>query len=184
MGYDMYQGTDGNGEYFRLNIWGMGEYRKRLWEDDMLVDVGSKWPDATEFGVAEHDENGYTRFFPWVDELYEYTDGSDINHEDVPEHITDAQVQAFENYQAAENSVRFDSYQDEPEGIPVYKLGSNDGWLVTPDEIRAAFKNKDIDELRLAKEQADYEKDDDESYWLAFLIWMYESIDEGGFRVW
>lgn len=42
--------------------------------------------------------------------------------------------------------------EDAPSGIPVYKLSSNDGWLVTADECRAALRFTDGGELTEEKE--------------------------------
>jgi hypothetical protein len=58
--------------------------------------------------------------------------------------------------------------------IPAFKLGSNDGWLVTPAEIQRGIDRGLVDEGL---------KTLDDAYDRAFVRWVIRSIKHGGFRV-
>lgn len=118
--YDKLRETDQS--YFRLNIWGMGEARQLMLEDDALVDV-----DHPPFPAG---------------------DGPEAKEQ--VKRITDADP----GYEA----------------IPSYKLCSNDGWLVSPGECRAAARKM----RRRLDPPAWYEQ------WTSYLEY---AIDHGGFRV-
>lgn len=67
---------------------------------------------------------------------------------------------------------------DDPTGIPVYKLCSNDGWLVTPAECVAAlqrYQEADTDAVI---------EPDDKSYWAQWIAFINRASNNGGFRVW
>jgi hypothetical protein len=70
---------------------------------------------------------------------------------------------------------------DEPTGIPGYKFCSNDGWLVTPAEIRVA--------LALAESSGKAAKlrkqlGEDADYWAAWIKYLQRAEQAEGFRVW
>jgi len=71
---------------------------------------------------------------------------------------------------------------EEPKGIPGIKFTSNDGWLVTPDEIRAALAQLE------GSGNADVIREDagegDIDYWLAWIHYLQVAERHGGFRVW
>lgn len=70
------------------------------------------------------------------------------------------------------------SHNGECPGIPWWKLSSNDGWLVSPAEIRAALAK-----LRRTKPGTVL----DEDTWRLFTEWcdwMRAACEHGGFRVW
>jgi hypothetical protein len=108
--------------YFRLNMWGMGLWVERMAEFGMVVDSKYKqedWPTAEQFGLtweqveAETYDANYERCRPTSPAVIAYVDARD----------------AFLR----------ERFTDQP-GIPVHKFGSNDGWVVTPEEIKAALK--------------------------------------------
>ena len=116
MGYDMYKVAPHRGEdYYRLNIFGMGEARQALFELGIVLNV----------------------------EMLEFT----------------------------EEMVTLDPQLP---GIPVYKLGSNDGWLVTPREIEAGIAAADA----LHPEGW---RDGLEDHVSGFVAWMEEA--DSGFQV-
>jgi hypothetical protein len=61
-------------------------------------------------------------------------------------------------------------------GIPVYKLGSNDGWLVRPSEITTG--------LEYADAHTPGWRDDLDEYATEFVAWLELCAASGGFRVW
>lgn len=125
----MYQGRDGDGQYFRLNIFGMGDYRELMGRCGMVDwEVGPP-SDPTDWDDDE-------QRLRW--------------QEDVPETT---------------------------QGIAGYKLCSNDGWLVTPEECTAAVRawREHEDEMR--------ENEDLEDYWFSWVGFIEGAIDTGGFRV-
>lgn len=73
----------------------------------------------------------------------------------------------------------FDAQADKPSGIPRYKLTSSDGWLVTPAEITAAlgwWATTPPDRQRAVK--------DGVAWWPAWINFLKDASDQGGFRVW
>ncbi|MXM66103.1 hypothetical protein GR925_22290 [Streptomyces sp. HUCO-GS316] len=67
-----------------------------------------------------------------------------------------------------------------PFGIALHKLGSNDGWLVTPEEITAAlesYRTHSGDEVKVIV--GDKELD----YWLKWIAYLERAQRHGGFRV-
>ena len=71
----------------------------------------------------------------------------------------------------------------EPVGIPRWKFGSNDGWLVTPAEIRSALALMESSGAseELAKVLA---AGDDADYWRAWIAYLQRAEKAEGFRVW
>jgi hypothetical protein len=67
---------------------------------------------------------------------------------------------------------------ERPTGIPSFKFGSNDGWLVTPEEITAALE-------RYEKPPAGWFEghDIEEDYWDEWIEFLRKAIERGGFRV-
>lgn len=108
--------------YFRLNIWGMGRCRDIMDErGEMVHYIGGhpEWPDLSDFGLDEYPEDvqyddDYNEIGPWPD-------GS-------PEAQFVAARDAILAYSPP--GVR---------GIPGWKLGSNDGWLVTEEDCKGAL---------------------------------------------
>jgi hypothetical protein len=71
-------------------------------------------------------------------------------------------------------------------GIAVHKLGSNDGWLVTPQEIEAAlaaYRTHSADQVKtlLASELGD--EGDCTSYWIEWIAYLERAKARGGFKV-
>jgi len=92
----------------------------------------------------------------WHADFPEWSEGADEDaHAAACRRVTDAQARL------------------EPTGIPVYKLGTNDGWLVTPDEVRAA----------LAKWDAHQERPAGLPEWFGDWVEWLRSCRIAGFRV-
>lgn len=175
MGFDMYafghdagRRTDADA-YFRLNIWGMSH------AVDELVRVGvmeqapcPEFPQPAEFGLTEWPEHAWDDARQvWT--LYERSaDGWEYA---VVE--PDAHELAF---LMAVRSVEEQPRSGDCHGIPTYKVGSNDGWLVTPTEIRTGVAWADHHE-------GDGWRQGLTDYVCDFVAWMERTADIGGFRV-
>lgn len=152
MGYDMYRvgGSDipDHEDYYRLNIWGMSEARPQLEAFGVVRRAGMPHvPQAEEFGVNE---------------AFDFEEDQDLAT------LTEAQLA----YVTAMKQWR-DGHDGEGPGIPDYKLGSNDGWLVTRIEIESG--------VRLADSEHPGWRDKVFEWVLEFVVWM-EGCKEG-FRV-
>lgn len=66
---------------------------------------------------------------------------------------------------------------ESPIGLPEFKFGSNDGWLVTPDEIRAALASYDESRAR------EVVGPDEIDYWSQWIAFLNRAAQNGGFRV-
>lgn len=150
--------------YFRFNIWALGPARDALYEAGVIVeneDPG-EWPEPSEFGLDEWPDvqwDGNTQ--TWVDW-------------DTREPITDEKQLAFlEKARGVRDHV---AEGDATGGIPMYKLCTNDGWLVTPGEI--------VTGLALADRQNEKWRDElPDNDIRAFVQWMELARAFGGFRV-
>jgi hypothetical protein len=68
-----------------------------------------------------------------------------------------------------------------PAGLPAYKLSSNDGWLVLPEEIRPALElYRALREPETRVAAAGVELD----YWRDWIAFLDRAATHGGFRVW
>jgi hypothetical protein len=68
-----------------------------------------------------------------------------------------------------------------PAGLPAYKLSSNDGWLVLPEEIRPALElYRALNEPERRVAAAGVELD----YWREWIAFLERAAAHGGFRVW
>ena len=144
--------------YFRLNIWGMGKCRTTMHALGML-DVESHSPDFPETKTFDLDD--------WPDDEKEWPAES-----------------AEAKFLAAWNAAR-DSFI---EGglMPAYKMGSNDGWLIAPEEIENSLLM--VEEFRKEREGkaavlyvfVDPHTPPWFGEWLEFLA---RAKDQGGFRV-
>jgi hypothetical protein len=144
--------------YFRLNIWGMGTARDMMHRFGML-DVETnhpEWPDRKAFGVTDEQWDEYD---------------SDL--------IDEATPQALRNFHAAHEAV-VGHAPKEPTGICVFKLGSNDGWLVTPPEIEAALKTYYALDDVVRMNNRLYEI----TWWSKWIAYLEYCQTRGGFRVW
>ncbi len=135
-------------EYFRLNIWGMGRARSWMLKHDILnLATPPAWPAPLSEGHIESDENG--------------------NEKAVTE-----QGAAYIRERDAVLSFRAEGQR----GISAHKFGSNDGWLVTPEECREV--EEIFDALVEYGETVGIEQ-----FILNFIAWIIAAKDCGGFRV-
>lgn len=175
MGYDMYWhkaperaenvGIFDDPAYFRLNIWGMGRIRAVM----------------TDLGMVYTPEGGRERFpdlsdYDLTDEQYdaiEYHDESWVSQE-----LKDLYVKLDHTHKIAHNRYKravaeyLAATPPGGRGIPAHKLASNDGWIVTPEEIRQALSV--YGDIRAAHGAA-HER---------ILFKMLESEDPGWVKLW
>lgn len=139
--------------YFRLSIWGMGAAREAMWKLGMLDgEFGNgEFPDPDEFGVTS--------------EMWETDD------DDEP-----AAPEPIRRYREARDKV-LGAMAEPVVGIPIFKLGSNDGWIVTPDELRVALAKYDAATLD------DLAHIPDGDWWPKWIEYLRYAMARGGFRV-
>ena len=138
--------------YFRLNIGGMGLCREIMADHGMLA---FEQPEEASFASVPS--------LPQPEEEHFDDEGEPRTPE-------------AEAWQASHESVLRAS-STEP-GIPIWKLGSNDNWLVTPEEILAA--------LEKAPESVTALEDNEwvtVPWWPKWLRFLREAANHGGFRV-
>lgn len=111
------------------------------------------WPEPERFGITEAEAERY----------------ADTDPSEAP-----APVSAF---LAALCEVT-DAAAERPDGIPCYKLTSNLGWLVTPDEISAA-----LGWWAAAGCAARERATSGLSWWPSLITFLKRARDHGGFRV-
>jgi hypothetical protein len=158
VGYDMHAVHDG--EYFRLNIWSMGEARRELWEVGVVTDIAMPMPPKlADFGLDEE---------PWV-ELDADGKWVTVDDEEEPQEPSEAELA----YLAAVEAWRSDPPPGDAVGIAVYKLCSNDGWVVTRGEIETGLRWADAHHEGWREGLTDYV--------LEFVEWMTRCRD--GFMV-
>ncbi|MGD6749142.1 hypothetical protein [Streptomyces sp. BH105] len=150
---------DADTAYFRLNIWGMGRYTEIMEQLGMTVSDYSAPP-------FPHQPEGVT----W-DEIEAAQEAGDAANTPVrPE------VLAYLKQQEAHVA-----WRPEPAfGIALHKFGSNDGWLVTPEEIKAAletYRTHGSGEVKVIV-------GDDLDYLLKWIAYLERAQHRGGFRVW
>jgi hypothetical protein len=170
MGYDMSFVKSGDNDYFRLNIWGMGRYITLMRELGMVYASSSPggWPEWKRYP----DDEGRQGQFESAQEHLKYGEA-------LEESIPDDVMQAARDHVAAEDEI----LRHHPAGgrvIPSHKFSSNDGWVVTPDEITAALAvldaRTDTDEI------AAYHTEDLD-YWHDWISYLRRAVDAGGFEV-
>ncbi|MGF1426311.1 hypothetical protein [Kitasatospora sp. LaBMicrA B282] len=143
----------GDSEY-HFNATSMEPVKNAMAALRMTVPVAEpRWPRATDFGLRALD--------------IAHLDESDP---DLP--------QAVREFFAADSRVREWS-PESPAGIPSYKIGgTNDNWLVTPEEVRRALAAYDSAD-QLAREEAV----GGVPGWEGWISFLRTAAEHGGFRV-
>lgn len=147
--------------YFRLNIWGMGHARQIMSLCGMLADCRhpelDEWPDEPEMpeGTVEDPDGVIAEPGKFDAEL----------------------ISRCTAYVAQRDAMLSLHEPADAIGIPSHKLGSNDGWLVTPDECQAAL-------LAWTEWRAQHrEVTGFPDWWDGWLGWIQGAIEHDGFRV-
>lgn len=145
MGYDMYHVKEVEEDnYFRLNIWGMGQYYDLMFDYGM-VDVTGDHPPFPTPGDIDWD-------------LY------DKDEESYPE------------FRAANEAVL--TARGNGKGIASWKFGSNDGWIVSPEECMEA-----LDAYLEAGQPDPFEDRERLDYWHRWIKFLTAAITRDGFQV-
>jgi hypothetical protein len=169
--------------YFRLNIWGMGFMRAWMSKLGMLNEVcaAPPWPEPGDYGVSESEAKGE-----------EYV-GEDATIDEWGERHSPAWFE----YMEASSRVKTQP-PDVGSGIAWYKLGSNDGWLVTVEECSdalAAFKKalpitEGVEDPYADLTPAEDKQSDEERFKNDLILlndwakWLEKASRSEGFRVW
>lgn len=175
---------DADVSYFRLNIWGMGAMRVCMNALGMLTDPPGnhpEFPKPEDFGVDWEDVECY-------EEAYViHADGT--NEQKTQDMLVKSKFDGAKAYSEAQEAV-LSWYGDTPAGICVHKLCSNDGWIVTPEEIKAALEswsrgletarsNGEEDLIWEAMNRARLSK----GIWMSWIAYLTGAADHGGFEV-
>jgi hypothetical protein len=141
-------------KYFRLNVWGMSRCGEAMYGLGMLdtATESLKWPERADFGVD--------------DETWENWDWQQPA-EDAPEPL-----RRFYQTQQAALSHR----PEKPTGICDFKFSSNDGWIVTPEELGAALATYD-ERTGGGAAAPDFE------WWADWIDYLRRARARGGFSV-
>lgn len=157
--------SDAEVNYFRLNISGMGVVRDCLVQTDAIHDKmgwgGSlDWPSLDAYGLEEPPETS-----TWDEASSSYVERQLTAEEEAYEKAVRDKLAAGVEYP----------------GIPVHKLCSNDGWIVTPPECVSAAK------LWLENRQRVVDSGEHETRWIEltdkFMTWVAEAAQHEGFTV-
>lgn len=157
------------GGYFRLNSWGMGAYRNYMHERGML-DLKAKsadYPEHQAFGVTDEEYQQY------------------------PENESEMSAE-YRAWRAA--VTQWLSSTVGGNGLmPAFKFGSNDGWIVTPDEITKSLTAlEDYERRQREQHGADWvdpikatelEEGESVSYWDKWIRYLYCARAHGGVEV-
>ena len=158
--------------YFRLNIWGMARYADAMYRLGMVyISRPPRWPAWPEFDDDQRDQQ-FTA-------AYDHLEHDEVLPDDVPADI----LEAVRAYVEQTTQIRRE-HPGDGTTIPAHKVDSNDGWVVTPEEIRAALAVHDAHPQRDAVLAAiigtDKNAIDDWHRWIAYLR---RAVDCDGFRV-
>jgi hypothetical protein len=199
--------------YFRLNIWGMGKYRDAMlglgvarmdysgprWPEFdkartcWIVEVTQKADLGEECGTGKPGERVLERrstrvmdpdrwYYDWLEEPKYRTD-------DYVEPSADV-VKLFEAHrQAIEETKRWRPDPQDDFRIPLHKFGSNDGWLVTPEEC--FFAGNTLKTIREAESERFYtvlgaagiQGEDGLRYFDRWIEYLLLAVERGGFEV-
>jgi hypothetical protein len=193
--------------YFQLNIWGMSRFAKAMYALGMAYDSSgprSAWP---EIPGGWESPVGHTHEALQDDSLYvKGDDGEQTLRERAPEEsdlewarcyvehyypgdprlIEQEHVDEAKAYEAKRRE-HLSVHPGDAEGIPLHKLGSNDGWIVTPVESLQALSawHAAPHEHRqsVLREVGVTGDNQDESYWQSWLEFLETSTKFDGFEV-
>jgi hypothetical protein len=164
--------------YFRLNIFAMGHYVDVMRTFDMVVDVPEehRYPHAPWKNEPNESEL-WDIYYEW--ENGEFTDGDVVDRWKFVEYSHELEAYLASSSDSAKNR------------IPTYKFGTNDGWIVTPVECRAAVeraRSYTDDEVRAAfsavHRNATVERLNEAlSYWHKWIKFIEGAAEHEGFEV-
>ncbi|MFD4258207.1 hypothetical protein ACFWR9_11400 [Streptomyces sp. NPDC058534] len=162
MGYDMYIANVPEGEdsgYFRLNIWGMSRYAQIMEQLGMI---------ATDYPLAA---------WPEKPDCIDWEDVSAVRYPEDYEGDMPVKPEAVAYAKTIDEHRAW--HPDPPFGIALHKFGTNDGWLVTPEEIAAALESYRTHSAEEVKALLGGNVD----HWLKWIAYLERAQRQGGFRV-
>lgn len=149
--------------YFRLNIWGMGRYTRAM-----------ETLGALTSGYRDDDQPPYPETIPEHYWEWESDPATPAVNDDQRVRFADIKARATAHLAWSPPGTT---------GIPVHKFGSNDGWHVLPEEALAsasAIRATDPDAVEKALADAGIT---DRAYWDAWVQWLADASEHGGFTV-
>ncbi|MEU3877810.1 hypothetical protein [Streptomyces sp. NPDC029704] len=157
---------DADISYFRLNIHDMGVYRTIMDKMGMLV---------TDYDLPD---------FPELPDGVTWKDVDAAEEEPTPGAADGLPVKAAAAVYAKELNAHLAWHPEPASGIAAHKLGSNSGWLVTPDEIEAALASyRTHSALQVMTLLGSALGDDNHSYWTEWITYLERARVRGGFTV-
>jgi hypothetical protein len=153
-------------DYFRLNLSGMGRFYEAMHQLGMLYDSRSPgaWPAAPSQRIEE----------------LMYTLDSGEQPSGTPEELGQARTYA--------EAIRKHLAAHPPGGdvIPTHKFSTNDGWIVTSDEIKAALAVHDSIDPETATRRLTrtvLTQPNEMEYWFRWIAYLRRAVDHEGFEV-
>lgn len=177
-----------NISYFRLNIWGGGRYCRAMMSLGMVRNCAEpgEWPKAPEL-------DGDVQFWDVAGMVEDCLDADAKTvpadpPPDLPDYYTDEWVwlSAHPEFLVTlrEHNARKVEHQSaapDAESMWAHKIaGSNDGWINTPDEIRAALKIYDELDPFFTVETLKEHGVEDMDYWDRWLKFLHNAAERGG----
>lgn len=171
--------------YFRLNIWGMSTMRDIM--DALGIGYWAPSPDFPSSDGIDWDDESSPEYLAWEEEA------NKARAQSPRPTVTNALGLASSEVWEQPTFSRI-SGEKELFGLPLHKFTSNDGWIVTPDDIREALKIyrslKPADILSVVKHYTDQFSDgakpEDVVEWLdRWMVWNEQAMLHGnGYEVW
>lgn len=145
-----------NVNYFRLNIWGMGHCLEYMYERGMVYTSSSEgeWPEYIEPIKRDTDDDA-----AWY-----------------------ARIDAYDEDYKARCLPMVSAHPAGGDTIPSHKFSSNDGWLVTEDECKAAVTSNALFAPPTYKDKKTKETKP-VAWWPEWIAFLERASTRGGFRV-
>lgn len=146
--------------YFRLNIWAMGRYLAFMDQLGMITD---------DYLLP-----------PWPHEPEELSQ-ADIEAAEEPTGSLGTLAKPAAVAYVKQREAHLVWHPEPVFGIALHKFASNDGWLVTSEEIEAAlesYRTHGADEIKVIVGAEEHD------YWIQWIAYLERARHRGGFRVW
>lgn len=145
-----------NLNYFRLNIWGMSRCREYMYDRGMVY-------------TSEHEG-----------EWPQYTEPARMDGEDAA--AWHARIDAYDELYQKKCLPIVSAHPAGGDTIPVHKFSSNDGWLVTEEECKAAVTSNALFDPPVW-ENPNTKITEPVQWWPEWIAFLERASTRGGFRV-